>query len=65
MSTYSFLANRQAAEDLWTPSAARPLLTIVLAIQDKIGRSLRLRGGGYHHALVALEFGEPALNIVG
>jgi hypothetical protein len=52
------VANGPAAKDFGTSSVARQLLNIVLAVQDKIGRSLRLSGGGYHHALIATEFGE-------
>src|SRR6266851_4966275 len=45
--------------------AARSLLAGAFTIQNVISRLLRLSGGGYHHALVAAEFGEPALNIRG
>src|SRR5216684_2273805 len=52
------VSNGPAAEDLGTSSAARQLLNIVLAVEDKIGRSLRLSGGGYYHPFVATELGE-------
>src|SRR6266852_5394769 len=54
------VSNGPAAEDLGTSSAARQLLNIVLAVQDKIGRPLRLSGGGYYHPFVATELCEPA-----
>ena len=42
-----------------------PLAECRRPVEYIVGGLLGLGGGGYHHALVATEFGEPALNIVG
>ena len=47
------------------PSRCLRLAECRCRVEYIVGGLLGLGGGGYHHALVATEFGEPALNIRG